>query len=329
VRVLTFHLTKIPYVIIPATFYSNQASKFTLSIHVLSVEGAKEGVPVKAPSVLTLLPCTFLWNQRSIKGGWGGQEMGGCRNHETWLSNPQIALKLAAVSKVVIILAVADAKDSVGFYVLKDNRMVNHSLKVHDGDAVEMVAKSVFRKEEEIALEMTLEKGHYKIVVCTFNQGVNKPFDLTIYCDSDKFSSVACYEDEQGHENKLAQCTRALSESSIDGSSKDKWRIDWKDVTIEEGSLLGQGGYGVVYKGSFRGRAVAVKKMLVELMEETDLAIFKKEISIMDTYHHPNIVEFLGANLVPPSICILTEFCGKGSLSKGVCCLLLIGATLF
>jgi serine/threonine protein kinase len=59
------------------------------------------------------------------------------------------------------------------------------------------------------------------------------------------------------------------------------------------------------------------QKMLVELMEESDLAIFRKEISIMDTYHHANIVRFVGANLSPPSICILTEFCGKGSLSKG------------
>jgi hypothetical protein len=37
-----------------------------------------------------------------------------------------------------------------------------------------------------------------------------------------------------------------------------------------------------VYKGSYRGKEAAVKKMLVDLMEEADLAIFKKEISIMD-----------------------------------------------
>lgn len=56
--------------------------------------------------------------------------------------------------------------------------------------------------------------------------------------------------------------------------------------------------------------------MLVELMEESDLTIFRKEISIMDMYHHPNIVRFIGANLTPPSFCILTEYCARGSLSK-------------
>jgi len=71
-----------------------------------------------------------------------------------------------------------------------------------------------------------------------------------------------------------------------------------------------------VYKGNYKGRSAAVKKMLVDLMEESDLAIFKKEISIMDMYSHPNIVQFLGASLSPPCICIVTEFCGKGNLSK-------------
>ena len=66
----------------------------------------------------------------------------------------------------------------------------------------------------------------------------------------------------------------------------------------------------------FQGEQVAVKKMLVELMEESDLTIFRKEISIMDMYHHPNIVRFIGANLTPPSFCILTEYCARGSLSK-------------
>ena len=61
-------------------------------------------------------------------------ENGGCRNHSTWLSNPQVTLKLAQESKVgvrlvfwsslkslqvVVILAVPDAKESVGFYILK------------------------------------------------------------------------------------------------------------------------------------------------------------------------------------------------------------------
>ncbi len=100
---VTLEDTETPYAIIPATFYQNQDSKFSLTVRVLSVKGAKEGVAVKASTVLNLLPCTFLWHQRSLKTEWSAAESGGCRNHATWLHNPQVSLKLGQESKVVII----------------------------------------------------------------------------------------------------------------------------------------------------------------------------------------------------------------------------------
>jgi hypothetical protein len=304
---------------------------------VLSVRGAKEGVAVKAATVLNLLPCTFLWHQRSLKTAWSAAESGGCRNHATWLHNPQVSLKLGQESKVVIILTVKDAKDSVGMYLLKvnvslclsfffnsfssqDGRAINQSQRVEDSEAAQMevVAKSVFRKEEEIALECALEKGVYKLVTTTFQPGVTKPLELTIYCDTDKFSSNVC-RDEKSSYSSNSSLMRERSGSvgtSSPGVGGEKWRVRSEEIKVDESNLLGQGGYGVVYKGTYNGRAVAVKKMLVELMEEADMTIFKKEISIMDMYAHPNIVEFVGASLTPPSICILTEYCGKGNLSK-------------
>jgi hypothetical protein len=38
--------------------------------------------------------------------------------------------------------------------------------------------------------------------------------------------------------------------------------------------------------------------------------------SLLNRYSHHNIVQFLGANLSPPCICIVTEYCGRGNLSK-------------
>jgi hypothetical protein len=112
----------IRYAIIPATFYQNQCCKFSLQVRVLGVKGAKEGVVIRASTVLNLLPCekekadffgmfvviclclffsgTFLWNQRSLKSAWTAAESGGCRNHATWLHNPQVSLKLGQDSKV-------------------------------------------------------------------------------------------------------------------------------------------------------------------------------------------------------------------------------------
>lgn len=60
-----------------------------------------------------------------------------------------------------MILALEDAKDSVGLYVLRDGRSINQSQRVEDSSAsqMEVVAKSVFRKDQEIALECSLDKG--------------------------------------------------------------------------------------------------------------------------------------------------------------------------
>ena len=311
--------TETPYAIIPATFYQNQPSKFTLNVRVLNVKGAKPGAQIRAATVLNLLPCTFLWSQRTLKSAWKKpDECGGCRNHPDWLHNPQVALKIGQPSKVVIILSVADVNDSVGLYLLRDKRSINQSLRVFDTESVEVFAKSVFRKDEEISLEWSLEKGTYKVLPTTFQPGVLKDFTVTIYCDTDKFSSNLCYDDSKSHSDRLAKAamTREGRSASMGNFDANKWTLKWSDIEVDDGTILGQGGYGVVYKGTYKKEIVAVKKMLVELMEESDLSVFRKEISIMDKYHHPNIVRFIGANLTPPNMCILTEYCSKGALTK-------------
>ena len=152
---------------------------------------------------------------------------------------------------VVVILSVPDVNDSVGLYLIKDKRAINQSLRVLQADAVEVIAKSVFRKDEEIALEASLEKGSYKIVPATFQPGISKSFELTIYCDTDKFSSNVCYDDSAGHTDRLVKAAKTREgRASSSGSLYDtsRWNIDWSDISVDDSTILGQGGYGVVYK---------------------------------------------------------------------------------
>lgn len=86
------------------------------------------------------------------------------------------------------------------------------------------------------------------------------------------------------------------------------------------GDQIGKGGYGTVYRTKWRGTVVAVKKLRVEMPVPADkYAEFlstshSDECQAMASLRHPNIAMFLGACTKPPNLCIIIEYCSRGSL---------------
>ncbi|GLG93322.1 Guanylate cyclase, partial [Gryllus bimaculatus] len=72
--------------------------------------------------------------------------------------------------------------------------------------------------------------------------------------------------------------------------------------------------YGQLYAavGIYRGRALAVKKVRKRSIDIT--RAMKKELKLMRDLRHDNINAFVGACTEPPNICIVTEYCSRGSL---------------
>jgi len=94
-------------------------------------------------------------------------------------------------------------------------------------------------------------------------------------------------------------------------------RFDPDDLKKE--TLLGRGGFGAVFKGSYRGRDVAIKEVLnQEYMTVEDVGEFKKEVEILETFHHESIVEFIGAVFIPGKLSIVMEYCPYGSLDAAM-----------
>eukprot|EP00163_Fabomonas_tropica_P022303 TRINITY_DN388_c0_g1_i2.p1 TRINITY_DN388_c0_g1~~TRINITY_DN388_c0_g1_i2.p1 ORF type:complete len:677 (+),score=216.59 TRINITY_DN388_c0_g1_i2:226-2256(+) len=82
---------------------------------------------------------------------------------------------------------------------------------------------------------------------------------------------------------------------------------------IKKGKQLGKGGFGVAFKAEFRGNVVAAKYLHGDYNREVHEE-FDKEVKIMEIMDHPNLLYLVGSKAEPPTLCIVTEFCGKGSL---------------
>eukprot|EP00602_Paraphysomonas_sp_CaronLab_P012635 CAMPEP_0185041654 /NCGR_PEP_ID=MMETSP1103-20130426/41239_1 /TAXON_ID=36769 /ORGANISM="Paraphysomonas bandaiensis, Strain Caron Lab Isolate" /LENGTH=523 /DNA_ID=CAMNT_0027581487 /DNA_START=769 /DNA_END=2340 /DNA_ORIENTATION=+ len=74
------------------------------------------------------------------------------------------------------------------------------------------------------------------------------------------------------------------------------------------------GGSARVYKGVHRQDEVAVKILFcIELTPERVIS-FCNEASMLHALQHPNVVTCYGVAVMPPAICLVTEWCHRGSL---------------
>lgn len=83
-------------------------------------------------------------------------------------------------------------------------------------------------------------------------------------------------------------------------------------------TLIGGGGFGQVWKASWRGTPVAVKLLSASSqaynVQKAILQEFAAEINMLSGMRHPNICLYIGACLEPTNRAIVTELAANGSL---------------
>ncbi|BFU23647.1 protein kinase domain containing protein [Entamoeba histolytica] len=89
-------------------------------------------------------------------------------------------------------------------------------------------------------------------------------------------------------------------------------KIDPDELVQEK--KIGEGTFGIVYLGIFRGNKVAIKRMKDIQDDEDALIEFEKEIFMLDKFRCDYIIHFYGAVFIPNKICMVTEYAEFGSL---------------
>ncbi|KAM9229265.1 interleukin-1 receptor-associated kinase 4 isoform 1-T1 [Dugong dugon] len=89
------------------------------------------------------------------------------------------------------------------------------------------------------------------------------------------------------------------------------------------GNKMGEGGFGVVYKGYVNNRTVAVKKLaaMVDISTEELKQQFDQEIKVMAKCQHENLVELLGFSSDGDDLCLVYVYMPNGSLLDRLSCL--------
>ncbi len=84
---------------------------------------------------------------------------------------------------------------------------------------------------------------------------------------------------------------------------------------LRMGDKIGEGSFGVVYKGEYKREVVAIKKMSKKMLASANaLEEFSNEVYVMCALDHPNVLKCIAASLKPPTVQLVTEFMKRGTL---------------
>lgn len=91
-------------------------------------------------------------------------------------------------------------------------------------------------------------------------------------------------------------------------------KLDYRDLKFVE--HLGSGEFGQVFRGFYRGQEVAIKQLYWDntVLPQVIIQDLTREIESFRHLRHKRLVNFVGACLEIPNLCIVTEYAPGGSL---------------
>ncbi|XP_072979871.1 uncharacterized protein [Typha angustifolia] len=150
-------------------------------------------------------------------------------------------------------------------------------------------------RQDEAQVKFSPLDGHGKVL----------PLIPSSNLKSDKKKDFRFVEDHQRGRNR--------SNSDIT-FAVDDLDIPWNELVLKE--KIGAGSFGTVHRADWHGSDVAVKILMEQDFHPEHLKEFLREVAIMKSLRHPNIVLFMGAVTERPNLSIVTEYLSRGSLYR-------------
>eukprot|EP00935_MAST-01C_sp_MAST-1C-sp1_P000257 g257.t1 len=121
---------------------------------------------------------------------------------------------------------------------------------------------------------------------------------------------------QQRLSNLTVNTKKSMAKVGLNERDAMEWHVDLSKLVIQE--EVGQGASAQVFKGSYCGQTVAVKRLFPAKWEPELEKFFQGEVRLLIRLHHPNIVRLYGAAYNPEDArCyIITEFCSEGSIAN-------------
>ena len=108
---------------------------------------------------------------------------------------------------------------------------------------------------------------------------------------------------------------KAEAPTQIEGKVPPHYKLDWRVLKFLK--RIGSGSFGDCFKGTKGGKPVAIKRLRVGLTNKKGFTAFAKEVVILATLDHVNIVNFIGY-VLEPCLLIVMDFVAGGTLKAFV-----------
>ncbi|KAG8956486.1 hypothetical protein FRC03_010787 [Tulasnella sp. 419] len=118
--------------------------------------------------------------------------------------------------------------------------------------------------------------------------------------------------------SSFTDLTRAQSMAGLNARQTIVVKEDGKTIHYQLGNLLGKGQFGTVYRALNlnTGQMVAVKRIGLEGLPENEVDQLMKEVELLRTLSHPNIVKYEGMVRDKDNLNIVLEYVEGGSLGQ-------------